>query len=377
MVNQVDQSMSSALESAAMDMESTSKSASEPIGVQPTINNTNGSAAYSNGSTNMNQTQSYSGDTMSEDTATSTTEQNGETKPTTNVSAVYGDYDDYQLLPEAPWPPPVFIRQDITPQERYYIEHRWYSQWSFFDTKATENKNRYYRTQLIVGIGSVSVPVLVGINATGLAAQVLYFVTVFISLSVAMATAIESLYTFGDNWRSYRSAAEDMRQEKSLYDVKAGRYASNKQAFIRFVERCEEIIAQQNGRWVQSQEKAAEQIAEDADALLNKGKEADDTDRYGNHLQASATYTAPATQAYVAPVVTETYAEPIAPATPTETYAEAPASPPPAETYADAPTPPTETYTETPAETYTEVTPVSEDYAGMDTEDPMGPTSYG
>ena len=372
MVNQINQSMSSALETAAMDLELTNDSAAESFNVQPTTH-TNGSTAHNNGSTNMNHTQSYSGDTMSEDTMTSnTSEQNSEIKPTTNVSAVYGDYDDYQLLPDAPWPPPVFIRQDITPQERYYIEHRWYSQWSFFDTKATENKNRYYRTQLIVGIGSVSVPVLVGINATGLAAQVLYFVTVFISLSVAMATAIESLYTFGDNWRSYRSAAEDMRQEKSLYDVKAGRYATNKQAFIRFVERCEEIIAQQNGRWVQSQEKAAEQIAEDADALLNKNKDNDDTDQYGNHLQATSTYNTSSTPAYVEPaeqVVTEasieTYSE-----TPTEAYTEAPVSPPIVETYSETPVEP-------PTETYTEVTPVSEDYAGMDTEDPMGPTSYG
>lgn len=340
MVSQANRSMSSALEVAAMDLESTSKSSEEPVTTsQSTTSHQNGSGASSSASTNQ------IGDPMSD--YVESTSQDSSEKSSSNVSAVYGNYDDYQLLPDAPWPPPVFIRQDITPQERYYIEHRWYSQWSFFDTKATQNKNRYYRTQLIVGIGSVSVPVLVGINATGLAAQILYFVTVFISLSVAMATAIESLYTFGDNWRSYRSAAEDMRQEKSLYDVKAGRYANNKQAFIRFVERCEEIIAQQNGRWVQSQEKAAEQIAEDADTLLDRDK--DVTDQFGNHI--TSTRSATTTPAYVEP-----------------------AAPAPA-TYAETTPPATETYTETPP--VAETTETTDTYEGMDTQDPSAPTSYG
>ena len=205
-------------------------------------------------------------------------------KPSSNVSPVYGNYENYQILPEAPWPPPIFIRQDISPQERYYIEHRWYSQWSYFDAKATENKNRYYRTQLIVVIGSVAVPVLVGITSPNQDVQrVLSMITVIISLSVAMSAALESLYTFGDNWRSYRSAAEDMHQEKSLYDVKAGRYSDAPQAFMRFVERCEEIIAQQNGRWIQSQEKAAEQTKDQGEEFLTSYGTTS-IDQYGNKV---------------------------------------------------------------------------------------------
>lgn len=358
MVNQTRESMSSALEAAAMDLESTSKRSSEPIytnitnGSTPSINGS--SSTMSTNSTGMHDPMSdYIHSTASEDTNTSSS---NIPNNTSNVSAIYGNYDDYQLLPDAPWPPPVFVRQDISPQERYYIEHRWYSQWSFFDTKATENKNRYYRTQLIVGIGSVSVPVLVGINAVGIAQQILYFVTVFISLSVAMATAIESLYTFGDNWRSYRSAAEDLRQEKSLYDVKAGKYANNRQAFVRFVERCEEIIAQQNGRWVQSQEKAAEQIREEGAEFVEGMK----TDQYGNPLATTATKTTTVTQTeQVSVPMAATESEPesyVQPAT--EMYEEiAPLADPEPESYVES----------TPAE----------EYNGMDTEDPMGPTSYG
>jgi hypothetical protein len=307
MINLTNESTASALEEAAMDLISTSNSNSEPIEPErSTINST--IASNSNGSSTQTSNEVESTDIPSAEAINPMEE-----KTSNNVSAVYGNYEDYQLLPDAPWPPPIFVKQKISPQERYYIEHRWYSQWSFFDSKATQNKNRYYRTQLIVGLGSVTVPVLVGIKSTdALADSVLYIVTVIISLAVAMSTAIESLYTFGDNWRSYRSAAEDLHQEKSLYDVKAGRYANNPQGFLRFVERCEEIIAQQNGRWVQSQEKAAEQVAEQASEFLDPtGSSADKDDIPSVDIT-------PIASAPVQAVATETYVDPT-PADPSST----------------------------------------------------------
>jgi len=185
-------------------------------------------------------------------------------------------HEDYRLTPEAMWPPPVFIRKNIGPQERFYLEHRWYAQWSFFDKKASENKNKYLRLQVIIGVGSVTVPVLVGIRADGVYQEFLYLATVLISLSVAVAAAIENINKYGDNWRSYRQAAEDLKQEKSLYDVRSGRYADLPNPFVRFVERTEEIVAQQNGRWVQSVEKQQTQAAEQVDEILDgSGEEGD------------------------------------------------------------------------------------------------------
>lgn len=293
MVNPTSETTSSALEAAAMDLDSTGNSNSESLDGE---HKNNSDSTLSNNS-NDSTTQSIAETVIESDPPPSISEVKSPSieankpmsenvtsspKASNQVSEVFGKYEDYQLLPDAPWPPPIFVKQKISPQERYYIEHRWYSQWSFFDSKATENKNRYYRTQLIVGLGSVTVPVLVGINPIDTTADsILYVVTVIISLAVAMSTAIESLYTFGDNWRSYRAAAENLHQEKSLYDVKAGRYADNAQGFLRFVERCEEIIAQQNGRWIQSQEKSAEQTKELGEEFLETygSQDSDDDDK--------------------------------------------------------------------------------------------------
>jgi hypothetical protein len=167
----------------------------------------------------------------------------------------------------------------VSPEEHYYLEHRWWSQWACFDKKAAENKRQYHRLQLMIGVGSVTVPVLVGIPPTSLdatAQTILYFATVVISLLVAISAALENIYQFGDNWRSYRNAAEELLQEKSIYDVRAGRYAGHGAPFTRFVERCEEIIAQQNGRWIQSQERQQQQAQQQAQEFMENYVEQDD-----------------------------------------------------------------------------------------------------
>ena len=154
----------------------------------------------------------------------------GATRRTTSMPTVvdYGDYGDYQVMPDAAWPPPIYVRRSISPQERFYLENRWYSQWRFYDKKATENKNSYYFYQNIVIIGGVIIPTLVSINGTvaraltgafGLSLEtwrtILDAGTVFVSLAVAIAAAILGLQKFGENWTSYRSAAEELQSEKS------------------------------------------------------------------------------------------------------------------------------------------------------------------
>lgn len=195
-------------------------------------------------------------------------------------------YKEYLAQPELPWPPPIFVRKNITAEQKYYIENRWYSQWKYYDKKANENKQSYLFYQRIIVIGSVTVPVLVSIGpsvASYLNNEVwvralLDMSTVVISLAVAISAAVEGLYKYGDYWRNYRQAAEELVQEKHLYDVNSGAYANSPDPFLRFVERCEGIIAKQNGQYFQTVEKqqaeAAKQNAEILEAYSNvKGPE--------------------------------------------------------------------------------------------------------
>lgn len=164
------------------------------------------------------------------------------------------DYSEGSVLqPSSVWPPPIFVTKQASHQELFYIEHRWHAQYSWYDKRATDAKKMHTALRLIVGIGSVIVPVLIGSNWLDLFGIVgmQQFLTIAISLAVAIATAIETVYKPGDNWRSYRAAAEELAREKTMYDVKAGPYRRSKNAFLLFTERCEDIITKQNGQWLQ------------------------------------------------------------------------------------------------------------------------------
>lgn len=206
----------------------------------------------------------------------------GATRRTTSMPAVdYGDYNDYQVMPSTAWPPPIYVRRSISPQERFYLENRWYSQWTYYDKKATENKNSYYFYQNIVIIGGVIIPTLVSINGTvaraltgafGLSLEtwrtILDAGTVFVSLAVAIAAAILGLQKFGESWASYRSAAEELQSEKSYYDMGAGPYLNNANPLATFVENTENIIAKQNGNYFQTVQKQIEQAVQDNNDYL-------------------------------------------------------------------------------------------------------------
>jgi len=213
-----------------------------PVTPAPSTNGTNGS----NGSTTSYQV----------------------TVPAAPAVDTSGNYSAYVLNVDVPWPPPVFARPSMKPEERFYLENRWYSQWSFYDKKANQSKKNYLTLQQIIVIGSVIVPVLVAFgpnlvtiidsnSESGrlLVRFVIDVITVVISTAVAVAAAWEGLHKNGDAWTTYRRAAEEMQQEKFTFDVRTGRYSNNTDAFARFVERCEEIMAQQNGRFIQTIEK--------------------------------------------------------------------------------------------------------------------------
>lgn len=164
------------------------------------------------------------------------------------------------LVPAESWPPPIYINHSSSQQEKFYMEHRWHAQWNWYDKRASFFKGRYLRIQLGVAFGAAIVPALVAITPQDPnLASILRYLAIAISLIVTILTAWETVYKHGDNWRTFRAAAEELGREKALYDMGAGNYRKAKQPFIRFVERCEEIIAKQNGQWLQAQEQVTDE----------------------------------------------------------------------------------------------------------------------
>ena len=173
--------------------------------------------------------------------------------PLKPVTAIAPESPGEESLLQEGWPPPLFTPSTASLAEKFYLKQRWQSQWKWYDKKAAENKTKHQGLQVIIGAGSVAVPVLLQLpdpwNKT----------SVVISLIVAVAAVVENVKKYGDNWRSYRRAAENLSREKALFDVNAGPYRTSKKPFARFVERCEEIIAQQNGQFYQRDEQTQQQ----------------------------------------------------------------------------------------------------------------------
>lgn len=153
-------------------------------------------------------------------------------------------------------PPTVPVVQ-LTPEERRhlqtridsYMSNRWQDQYNYYSKKAASNKVVYQRVRLIIVLAGLAIPVLVTIPNTAT------WLTAVLGLTVSAMTAVEAIYHYGDNWRAFRQAAEQLKRERVYYDAGVGRYAADPAAaFNAFVEHCEDIMAQESSTFFKRDE---------------------------------------------------------------------------------------------------------------------------
>jgi hypothetical protein len=170
---------------------------------------------------------------------------------------------------------PRFLSRTANHEQRtrHYIEHRWHDQYTYYTERAKLNRQRHLRLQLFIAVVAVLVPVLLGFNgevinrATGMAQTEAWYsfaintgnirlwisffnaVPAILSGLVAAATALENVQKFGDNWRAFQSAADGLERERALFEANSGPYRQNKNSYRLFIERSEDVIAQETGRY--------------------------------------------------------------------------------------------------------------------------------
>lgn len=124
-------------------------------------------------------------------------------------------------------------------REKYYIEE-WQKQKDYHSKKAGQFKQRYQITQILIVVGSVSVPVLLGISVMPT------IVPTLISLMVAVLTGLEGISKNGENWVTYRRTSEQLKREQRAYLTRTAEYKDVENPFDVFVTRVEAILSQQN-----------------------------------------------------------------------------------------------------------------------------------
>ncbi|MEL6438328.1 MAG: DUF4231 domain-containing protein [Cyanobacteria bacterium J06621_8] len=135
---------------------------------------------------------------------------------------------------------------ELSDLQRQFIKSRWMSQLLWLESRAQQNRNRYYLLRLVTIIGGVIVPALVSlnINSTNIK-EAIGWVAFGLSQAVAISAAVEEFFHYGERYRHYRNTAELMKIEAWQFFQLSGPYhdaSSHSQVYANFAQRVEEIM---------------------------------------------------------------------------------------------------------------------------------------
>jgi hypothetical protein len=121
-----------------------------------------------------------------------------------------------------------------------YLKERWRPQVVHAEDRVKWNRNKYFALRLPTVLGAVSLPPLASPTVEAPWAR---WAALVISLVVALCTAVEGLFRFGNRWRLYRRMLDELRREGWSYAYKIGDYEREETAtFSTFVDRSEDIL---------------------------------------------------------------------------------------------------------------------------------------
>ncbi|MEW5871232.1 MAG: DUF4231 domain-containing protein [Chloroflexota bacterium] len=136
---------------------------------------------------------------------------------------------------------------ELSETKRTAFKTRYLDQVLWFDGHAEQTQILYYLLRLTTIVGGVLIPSLVSFYER---ISWLHWVVFSVSLIVAISSAVEGFFHYGERWRNYRRTAEELKMEGWLFIQLAGRYGRKKyltheDAFPDFAGRVEDIIRQE------------------------------------------------------------------------------------------------------------------------------------
>jgi len=142
-----------------------------------------------------------------------------------------------------------------------YIEKRYKKQLQYYEKHASDNRVRFYISQIVIIAVSALIPIIntipnenADINAIKMASSIFGFI-------IIVATGFLQLTKSQENWISYRSTAELLQSEYHLFKMKSGNYSDekigndNRKREQLFVNRIETIISEEGKKFLSSHEK--------------------------------------------------------------------------------------------------------------------------
>ena len=139
----------------------------------------------------------------------------------------------------------------LSETEKQFITDRWLNYVIWWDSRASKHKRLHFRLRIIVVIGGVVIPALIGTAATpnlsGLRTEqvnIIQWVAFALSLLVGVCAALEELFHHGEIWRDKRSAGEILKCEGWRYFQLVGKYKgkTHPEAYTDFASTVEDMI---------------------------------------------------------------------------------------------------------------------------------------
>lgn len=101
---------------------------------------------------------------------------------------------------------------ELSELQKQFLRSRWLEQISWMGGRARDARNWYYRLRLTAIIGGIIVPILVGLNINDKnVAPYVRWGTIALSGVVAISSAVEEFFHYGDRWRHYRHTTESLK----------------------------------------------------------------------------------------------------------------------------------------------------------------------
>ena len=132
----------------------------------------------------------------------------------------------------------------MSPEE--YLRDRLDDQINWYSRNSQWHQTWFKRLRVVEILFATSIPFLVSYITpeTG----ILKLIVGGMSVVVALASGLVTLYKFQENWIEYRTTAETLKHEKYLYLTQSAPYDGD-EPFRLLVERVEVTISKENTNW--------------------------------------------------------------------------------------------------------------------------------
>jgi hypothetical protein len=124
------------------------------------------------------------------------------------------------------------------------LKSRWLDQVIWLEGRTSRDRDWYYCLRLTAIIGGILIPICVTVSQVSSLGWVAWVATALGAL-VAIASAVEEFFHYGERWRNFRNTVELLKIEGWHFFQLSGPYSRRKShahAYEKFAARVEEII---------------------------------------------------------------------------------------------------------------------------------------